>query len=82
MAFRVWAKTGSMYYGRGLAGYLHAASGRRLVFALFTSDLDERRRLDALGPEPGEEERERGEAWLERARDLERALLKRWASAF
>ncbi|MCY3672596.1 MAG: D-alanyl-D-alanine carboxypeptidase [Alphaproteobacteria bacterium] len=82
LAFRVWAKTGSMYYGRGLAGYLHSASGRRLVFALFTSDLDERRRLDALGPEPGEEERERGEAWLERARDLERALLKRWASAF
>ena len=57
LAFRVWAKTGSMYYGRGLAGYLHSASGRRLVFALFTSDLDERRRLDALGPEPGEEER-------------------------
>ncbi len=82
LAFRVWAKTGSMYYGRGLAGYLHAASGRRLVFALFTSDLDERRRLDALGPEPGEEERERGEAWLERARDLERALLRRWALEF
>lgn len=82
LAFRVWAKTGSMYYGRGLAGYLHAASGRKLAFALFTSDLDERRRLDALGPEPGEEERERGEAWLERARDLERALLRRWALAF
>ena len=82
LAFRVWAKTGSMYYGRGLAGYLHSASGQRLVFALFTSDLDERRRLDALGPEPGEEERERGEAWLERARDLERALLRRWASVF
>ena len=82
LAFRVWAKTGSMYYGRGLAGYLHAASGRRLAFALFTSDLDERRRLDALGPEPGEEERERGEAWLERARDLERNLLKHWAAVF
>ncbi len=82
LAFRVWAKTGSMYYGRGLAGYLHTVSGRRLAFALFTSDLDERRRLDALGPEPGEEERERGEAWLERARDLERALLRRWALAF
>ncbi len=82
LAFRVWAKTGSMYYGRGLAGYLHAASGRRLAFALFTSDLDERRRLDALGPEPGEEEREQGEAWLDRARNLEQALLKRWASVF
>lgn len=82
LAFRVWAKTGSMYYGRGLAGYLHAASGRRLAFALFTSDLGERRRLDALGPEPGGEERERGEAWLALARELERDLLKRWALVF
>ncbi len=82
LAFRVWAKTGSMYYGRGLAGYLYTASGRRLAFALFTSNLDERRRLDALGPEPGEKERQRGEAWLERARALERALLKRWALVF
>ena len=71
-----------MYYGRGLAGYLHTASGRRLAFALFTSDLGERRRLDALGPEPDAEEKERAEAWLTKARKLERDLLKRWALAF
>ncbi len=82
LAFRVWAKTGTMYYGRGLAGYLHAASGRRLVFALFTSDLEERRRLDALGPEPGAEERKRADAWLARTRKLEQDVLKRWALAF
>ena len=82
LAFRVWAKTGTMYYGRGLAGYLYTVSGRRTVFALFISDLDERRRLDALGPEPDAEDRERAEAWLTRARKLERHLLKRWALAF
>ena len=82
LAFRVWAKTGTMYYGRGLAGYLYTVSGRRLAFALFTSDLDERRRLDALGPEPDAEEKERAEAWLTKARKLERDLLKRWALAF
>ena len=82
LAFRVWAKTGSMYYGRGLAGYLYAASGRRLAFALFTSDLAKRRRLDALGPEPGAEARARADAWLARARALERGLLKRWALQF
>ena len=82
LAFRVWAKTGTMYYGRGLAGYLYTISGRRLAFALFNSDLDERRRLDALGPEPGAEERQRAEAWLERAQDLERVLLERWARMF
>ena len=82
LAFRVWAKTGSMFYGRGLAGYLHTASGRRTIFALFISDLDERRRHDLLGPEPGAEERDRADAWLTRARELERHLLKRWALAF
>ncbi len=82
LAFRVWAKTGSMYYGRGLAGYLHTASGRRVAFALFTSDLDARRRHDLLGPEPGAEDRARADAWLDRARELERRLLKRWALAF
>ncbi len=82
LAFRVWAKTGTMYYGRGLAGFLYTASGRRLAFALYTSDLDERRRLDALGPEPDAEEKERADAWLARARELERDLLKRWALAF
>ena len=82
LAFRVWAKTGTMYYGRGLAGYLYTTSGRRLAFALFTSDLDERRRLDALGPEPDAEEKERADAWLTKARELERDLLKRWALAF
>ena len=82
LAFRVWAKTGTMYYGRGLAGYLYTTSGRRLAFALFTSDLDERRRLDALGPEPDAEEKELAETWLANARELERNLLKRWALAF
>ena len=82
LAFRVWAKTGTMYYGRGLAGYLHAASGRQLAFALFTSDLEERRRLDTLGPEPGAEERAQADDWLARARALERNLLKRWIRAF
>ena len=82
LAFRVWAKTGSMYYGRGLAGYLHTASGRRTAFAVFTSDLGERQRLDALGPEPGAGERAQARAWLAKARALERGLLKRWALAF
>ena len=82
LAFRVWAKTGTMYYGRGLAGFLYTASGRRLAFALYTSDLDERGRLDALGPEPDAEEKERADDWLGRARELERDLLKHWALTF
>ena len=82
LVFRVWAKTGSMYYGRGLAGYLHAKSGRRLRFALFVSDLEARRRYDALGPEPDDEAQREAKDWLERARALERRLVAHWARTF
>ncbi len=73
------AKTGTLYYGRGLAGYLRAASGRRVGFAVFVSDLGARAATDAaadrrrlIGP-PG------ADAWLRRARDAEKALVGDWA---
>jgi hypothetical protein len=40
-------KTGTMSYGRGLAGYIDTAVGRRLAFAIFFNDADEREALDA-----------------------------------
>ena len=73
------AKTGTLYYGRGLAGYLQAASGRPLGFAVFVSDLAARAAADAaadrrllVGP-PG------AAGWLAWARDAEEALVADWA---
>ena len=40
-------KTGTMSYGRGLAGYIDTAAGRRLAFAIFFNDAEERAALDA-----------------------------------
>ena len=78
LAFRVWAKTGTMYYGRGLAGFLHTRGGRRVAFALFIHDPGARRRIAELGREPGPAARRRAADWLGRARDLERRLITRW----
>ena len=62
------AKTGTMDYVRGLAGYIATPSGRRLVFAIFSNDLERRvegsRRIDRR--------------WLARARAFERALIRHW----
>lgn len=81
-AVEVRAKSGTMYYGRGLAGYLKGEDGRALAFAIFTSDFSKRARLDAM-PNPEARERPRGgRGWLRRARYLERAILKSWARQY
>jgi D-alanyl-D-alanine carboxypeptidase/D-alanyl-D-alanine-endopeptidase (penicillin-binding protein 4) len=76
------AKSGTMDYACGLAGYLTGKSGRRLAFAIFMLDRDKRAALDAsfdrriLAPTPG------ARAWLGRAHALEAALLKSWRVRF
>ncbi|MBB4314469.1 D-alanyl-D-alanine carboxypeptidase/D-alanyl-D-alanine endopeptidase [Roseospira marina] len=75
----VWAKSGTMYHGRGLAGVARAASGNRLVFAVFTSDLEARAAFDGeyLHYTRGAVRDAKRE--LTRARDLEHALLLKWS---
>ena len=43
-AFRVYGKTGSLYYVNNLAGYLLGQSGKKYAFALFTAD-DKKKKL-------------------------------------
>lgn len=62
------AKTGTMDYVRGLAGYIATPSGRRLAFAIFSNDLDRR--------QPGVRRIDR--RWMGRARDFERTLVRNW----
>lgn len=72
----VRAKTGTLDFTRGLAGYAVTPSGRRLAFAFFANDLD--RRAAARG-----ETRPAGaRAWRGRAQRLERALLRGWLTRY
>ncbi|MEX0922512.1 MAG: D-alanyl-D-alanine carboxypeptidase/D-alanyl-D-alanine-endopeptidase [Rhodovibrionaceae bacterium] len=77
----ILAKSGTINYGRALAGYLTAASGRQLGFAVFVSDVPRRRAYDErLAARQTDDAAARG--WLGRARGLETELLKRWAAKY
>jgi serine-type D-Ala-D-Ala carboxypeptidase/endopeptidase (penicillin-binding protein 4) len=71
----VRAKTGTMHYLRGLAGYLEGR-GRTLAFAIYAADPDARAGLGPASIEPPPGARD----WLARARAQENALLRRWAA--
>ena len=64
----VLAKTGTMDYVRGLAGYIVTPKGKRLAFAVFSNNLKKR--------EGAVERIDR--AWMARARAFERELIRDW----
>ncbi len=75
---RVWAKSGTIYHGRGLAGVLQSRGGRRLVFTVFTADLAARRAFDQGYLHYSGHAIRQARSDLRRARDLEHALLLKW----
>jgi D-alanyl-D-alanine carboxypeptidase/D-alanyl-D-alanine-endopeptidase (penicillin-binding protein 4) len=73
---RVAAKTGTLNFVSGLAGFAEGPSGRVLAFAIFAADLERRRRLA-----PDEAERPAGsQGWTRRARAMQQKLIERWVA--
>ncbi|TCS65894.1 D-alanyl-D-alanine carboxypeptidase/D-alanyl-D-alanine-endopeptidase (penicillin-binding protein 4) [Primorskyibacter sedentarius] len=71
---KVRAKTGTLNFVSGLAGYLDGADGKTLAFAIFAADTDRR---DGLTKD--ERENPPGAAsWNARAKILQQKLLDRW----
>ncbi len=75
----VRAKTGTMAYAVGLAGFLDTASGRTLGFAIFVSDIAKRQAMDASLNMRDSSIPPEARAWLNRARELERSIIAAWA---
>jgi len=72
------AKTGTLNFVSGLGGFVSTVDGRDLAFAIFSADLATRNQLG-----PDDRERPRGaRSWNRRARELQRALLRRWATVY
>jgi D-alanyl-D-alanine carboxypeptidase/D-alanyl-D-alanine-endopeptidase (penicillin-binding protein 4) len=72
----VVAKTGTLSFVSGLAGYATAPSGRVLAFAIFAADLPRRAGIPA-------DQRERpagGSEWTRRARGMQARVVERWAT--
>lgn len=77
-AVTVLAKTGTLNFVSGLAGYVTVPGRDDLVFAIFAADM---RRRDGLSMA----DRERppgGRDWVGRARVLESRLIGRWATLY
>jgi len=75
---KVRAKTGTLNFVSGLAGFILPPAGRALTFAIFSADAARRGALamdDREDPEGGQE-------WTGRARALQAQLVGRWAAAF
>ena len=80
----IQAKTGSLYYVRGLVGYIRLGDGteREFGFAVFSADLQKRRRLtvghyDSAPPLEVEDARQ----WRREAVELESEILRNWLQA-
>ncbi|MAF94510.1 MAG: D-alanyl-D-alanine carboxypeptidase/D-alanyl-D-alanine-endopeptidase, partial [Rhodospirillaceae bacterium] len=77
-ALRIWAKTGTLKYAKGLVGVFFAASGRPVAFALFVTDFDLRRAYDAAANVQSPEIAAPAEDWIRRAEAFEQDLLREW----
>lgn len=72
------AKTGTLNFVSGLAGYLTATDGTVMAFAIFASNPGERAKISR-------EERERppgAQGWNSRAKRVQQALIERWGALY
>ena len=74
----VRAKTGTLNFVSGLAGYIAGNGERELAFAVFAADLP--RRADI--PRARRERPPGARAWNRRARNLQKALVERWERVY
>ncbi|MEM7473127.1 MAG: D-alanyl-D-alanine carboxypeptidase/D-alanyl-D-alanine-endopeptidase [Pseudomonadota bacterium] len=75
---RIFAKTGTLNFVSGLAGYVTTPQGRDLAFAIYTSDLERRSKLSRA-----ERERPRGaRGWNSRSRRMQQRLIARWSTLY
>ena len=81
---RIWAKTGTLHYAKGLVGYLTGPNGRPLVFALYVADPVARRAYDGLSAAARAlpEEQSRALDWIDKAEQAEQALVSEWLERF
>lgn len=75
---RVVAKTGTLNFVSGLAGYVQTPSNAVLAFSIFSADLARRRglRADEVDRPQG------GRGWTRQARRLQQQLIERWVDVY
>lgn len=75
---KVGAKTGTLNFVSGLAGFMKEADGRELAFAIFTADPATRDRIKRADREVPQGAR----TWNRKSKALQQALIERWAALY
>lgn len=75
---KVDAKTGTLNFVSGLGGFMTAADGTELAFAIFTADTGKRSRIKRADREVPEGAR----AWNRRSKRLQQKLIERWGALY
>jgi D-alanyl-D-alanine carboxypeptidase/D-alanyl-D-alanine-endopeptidase (penicillin-binding protein 4) len=77
-ALKIWAKTGTLKYAKGMAGVFFADSGRRVAFALYVTDFSRRRAYDAAANAQSPAVAVPADDWIGRAEVFEQDLIREW----
>lgn len=75
---KVNAKTGTLNFVSGLGGFMTAADGTELAFAIFAADQGARSRIKRANRERPEGAR----GWNRKAKKLQQKLIERWGSVY
>ncbi len=75
---RVDAKTGTLNFVSGLGGYMTAADGTELAFAIFAADTRQRSRIRRADREVPQGAR----GWNRQAKTLQQKLIERWGALY
>lgn len=75
---KVTAKTGTLNFVSGLGGFMTAADGTELAFAIFTADESARARI----PRAQRERPSGARGWNSRAKKLQQQLIERWGAVY
>lgn len=75
---KVAAKTGTLYFTSALAGYMTAADGNEMAFAIFAADTERRAAL----PKKLSDRPPGAASWNTRAKRLQQKLIERWGVVY
>lgn len=81
-AFRVFGKSGALYYVNNLAGYLIASSGKRYSFAIFSTDTKARQSLSTNNSAQTKRLRAQSRDWHQKSGQAIEELLAEWIRKF